>query len=305
MSEIMPYSEYKTYDRFSITIFNNFRRQVHNSMRLNSEDPGLSLYNIIMKKQFGDFLNHYMGDMTFEAFCCEVDVAYRREYNIFPSLDDKMPTRLPKCTLTVGKTMIADLETEMMRGFDTDVGQAMDFQTFSTNMMLYHDIMNGCYEDFSIHYAGECTFNEFCCDVDVAYRREHGSFPIADSEMPEKLVKLAIFQGKKQIDELDEDFHSHQYQQHVEETAERLWDQIDMFLRSPIHKIIQKNHGYLSSRRFPRGLISKLDLFEHDDRHALGDVINDAMKWLRKKKYIRLVEKGSKSKYDVFELIDV
>ena len=33
--------------------------------------------------------------MTFEAFCCEVDVAYRREYDIFP-LDDEMPNRLPK-----------------------------------------------------------------------------------------------------------------------------------------------------------------------------------------------------------------
>ena len=274
-------------------------------MRLNSEDPSLSLYNIIMEKQFNDFLNHYMGEMTFEAFCCEVDVAYRREYDIFPSLDDEMPNRLPKCTHSVGKTMIADLENEMMRGFDDDADQGLDFQTFSTNATLYHDIMDGCYEDFSIHYAGEFTFEAFCCDVDVAYRQEHDLFPIADPEMPEKLVKLAISYGKKQIDELDEDFHSHQYQQHVEEIAERLWDQIDMFLRSPIHRIIQEHHGYLSSRRFPRGIISKLDLFEHDDRHDLIDVVDDAIKWLRKKKYIRLVEKGSKSKYDVFELIDV
>ena len=36
--------------------------------------------------------------------------------------------------------MIIYLENEMMRGFDDDTDQGLDFQTFSTNATLYHDI---------------------------------------------------------------------------------------------------------------------------------------------------------------------
>ena len=76
----------------------------------------------------------------------------------------------------------------------------------------------------------------------------------------------------------------------------------------PTKKYISQEHGYHSSRRFPKKLIYDDDVsasFEHFSSDDTSQIVEDAFKWLRKKKYIRIVEPGKKSKYDICELVDV
>jgi hypothetical protein len=47
-------------------------------------DMELELYNIILKKEFEDFLRYYMAEIDYDEFICKVDVDYRIKYGKFP-----------------------------------------------------------------------------------------------------------------------------------------------------------------------------------------------------------------------------
>jgi hypothetical protein len=110
------------------------------------------------------------------------------------------------------------------------------------------------------------------------------------------------------IEKIDNGIDEIMYDDMIEAAADVLWDCITDFLNSPFHKFISQEHGYHSSRRFPKKLIYDDDVsasFEHFSSDDTSQIVEDAFKWLRKKKYIRIIEPGKKSKYDICELVDV
>tara|TARA_Y100000589_G_scaffold122161_1_gene116517 strand:+ start:73 stop:888 length:816 start_codon:yes stop_codon:yes gene_type:complete len=265
-------------------------------------DPSAELYNIILEEQFEDFSKCYIAEISFEEFTCKVDVAYRIKHGVFPLMDEKMSYHLLAVVVEVGRKLMQDVENYFEEPeFDSNV--------YQQNVALYPKIMHGCYEQFMINYDGELSFKEYCCKIDIQYRIEHNCFPHDDDySMAARLMTCAIDYGKKLIAKMDSSIDEVMHEEMIEAAADILWDCINDFLNSPIHQYISDEHGYHTSRRFPKKLIydedvsAALDHFCPDEADSIAD---EAFKWLKKKKFVRVVESGAKSKYDICELIDV
>lgn len=265
-------------------------------------DMELELYNIILQKEFEDFLRYYMAEIDYDEFICKVDVDYRIKYGKFPLMDEKMSQRLPVLVVEVGRKLMKEVEDY----FDNS---EFDNDAYQQNLHLYPKIMNGCYEQFIPNYVGELSFEEYCCKVDIQYRIKHNCFPHDDEyEMAGRLMNCAIEQGKKMIAKMDSIIDEDMHDEMIEAAADILWDCINEFLNSPFHKFISDEHGYHTSRRFPRKLIYDEEINDALDHFCPGEAdstADEAFKWLKKKKFVRVVEIGKSSKYDICELVDV
>ena len=51
------------------------------------------------------------------------------------------------------------------------------------NGTAYDEILEVNYEFYIVENEIEMTFEDFRCEVDVKYRREHNQFPLWDDEM--------------------------------------------------------------------------------------------------------------------------
>lgn len=272
-------------------------------MSSNGVNVGCELYKIIVKKQFEDFSKYYMAEITYEEFSCKVDIAYRIKHNSFPLMDEKMSHNLPVVVVEVGRKLMQEFDDYLAEEDDDD------FTAYQQNIDLYPKIMNACYEQFIHNYDAELTYKEYCCKVDVKYRIDHGCFPNDDEyKMAARLMNCAIELGKEMISEFDNSIDEMMYDDMIEAAADILWDAINDFLNSPFHKFISAEHGYHTSRRFPKKLIydeevsALLNHFSPDDTDQIAE---EAFKWLKKKKYLKVVETGHKPKYDICELADV
>ena len=271
-------------------------------MSFEGVNAGQELYKIILEKQYEDFSRYYIAELSFDDFSCKVDVEYRIKHGVFPLLDEKMSHNLPVVVLEVGRKLIKEIEDYLE---EPDV----DYTSYQQNLELYPKIMKACYDNFMPQYSGDLSYDEYCCKADIQYRIEHNCFPHDDEyQMAARLMNCAIDLGKKMIEKIDHSIDEVMYDDMIESAADVLWDCITDFLNSPFHKFISQEHGYHSSRRFPKKLIYDEDVstsFEHFCSGDTSQIIEDAFKWLRKKKYIRIVEQGKKSKYDICELGDV
>lgn len=271
-------------------------------MSSDSVGLGSELYKIIVEKQFEDFSKYYMAEITYEDFSCEVDVAYRIKHNKFPLLDEKMSHNLPVVVTEVGRRLMQEFDDYLAR-------EENDYTAYQQNLELYPKIMQGSFDQFIHHYDAELTYEEYCCKVDVQYRIKHGCFPHDDEyQMAARLLNCAVKLGKEMISEFDNSIDEIMYEDMIEAAADVLWDAINDFLNSPFHKFISEEHGYHTSRRFPKKLIYDEDVKEmlnHLSPDDTDQIAEDAFKWLKKKKYVKVVETGIKSKYDICELADV
>jgi len=276
--------------------------QVIQSMSFEGVNTGSDLYNIILEEQFENFSKYYIADMSFEEFTCKVDVAYRIKHGVFPLMDEKMSYHLLAVVVEVGRKLMQDIE----KYFDQP---EFNLNAYQQNVELYPKIMQGCYEQFMVSYDGELSFDEYCCKVDIQYRIEHNCFPYDDEyAMAARLMACAIDQGKQMIAQMDSTIDEVMHEEMIEAAADILWNCINDFLNSPIHQYISDEHGYHTSRRFPKKLIYDEDVTAAVDHFCPGEatfIVDEAFKWLKKKKFVRIVEAGTKSKYDICELIDV
>lgn len=260
------------------------------------------LYKIILEERFEDFSKYYVAEISYDDFSCKVDIAYRVKYGLFPLLDEKMSHNLPVVITQVGRELIQEME-------DYLEGDESDLTAYQQNLELYPKIMNGCYEQFIHSYDAELSYEEYCCKVDVRYRINHNCFPYEDEyQMAARLMNCAVALGKELISDFDKSIDEIMYDDMIESAAETLWDAINDFLSSPFHKFISDEHGYHTSRRFPKKLIYDEDvacMLHHFSNDDTAQIAEDAFKYLKKKKYIRIVEVGKKSRYDICELVDV
>ena len=260
------------------------------------------LYKIILQNHYDDFTKYYIAEITYDDFSCKVDIAYRIEHGIFPQMDKRMAYNLPQVITEVGR--------ELMQAIDEAYqDEETDLSPYSQNVKLYKKIMQACYNQFIDNYHGDLEFEEYCCKIDIKYRIEHECFPHDDEyQMAARLMVCAINFGKEQIATLDKSIDEVMYSDMIEAAADTLWDCINEFLNTPFHQFISEEHGYASSRRFPRKFIfddSVLSSLEPYNTDNPREVVEEAFSWLKKKRYVRIVEKGAKSKYDICELVDV
>ena len=271
-------------------------------MSFDNVDVVGDLYKIILEERFEDFSKYYIAEISYEDFSCKVDIAYRVKHGIFPQLDEKMSHNLPAVITEVGRKLMQEVQDYLEE-------DSSGLTAYQQNLELYPKIMNGCYEQLMHSYDAELSFEEYCCKVDVNYRINHDCFPYEDEyQMAARLMNCAVKLGKEMIDDFDKSIDEIMYDDMIKAAAETLWDAISDFLNSPFHKFISDEHGYHTSRRFPKKLIYDEDVscmlnhFSHDNTAQIAE---DAFKYLKKKKYIRVVEVGEKSRYDICELVDV
>ena len=59
------------------------------------------------------------------------------------------------------------------------------------NGTAYDEILEVNYEFYIVENEIEMSFEDFRCEVDVKYRREHNQFPLWDDEMEDRLDDIA------------------------------------------------------------------------------------------------------------------
>ena len=97
-------------------------------------DMELELYNIILQKEFEDFLRYYMAEIDYDEFICKVYVDYRIKHGKFPLMDDKMSQRLPIVVVEVGRKLMKEVE-------DYFENPEFDNDAYKQNLHLYQILM--------------------------------------------------------------------------------------------------------------------------------------------------------------------
>jgi hypothetical protein len=168
----------------------------------------------------------------------------------------------------------------------------------------YETILSEIYQEFLNYYDGQIAFDEWRCLVDVRYRQAHGEFPLWDYQMEGRLKEVAYDIGQELIDKLELAQAEAEQDEAVEKQSEKLLRHIEQFLEFRTMAVFDKGHP--SNRRFQRWEIARYTKDDFSDTEIeSGASYDEALDHLQKQGYIHLVERGGKSKYDVFQAVMV
>ena len=168
----------------------------------------------------------------------------------------------------------------------------------------YDSILSEIYQDFLNYYNGKIKFEDWRCLVDIHYRKKHGVFPPWDGQMESRLKEVAYDIGQELIDKLEQMQAEAEQDEAVQKQSEQLLRHIEQFLEFRTMAMFDK--GYPSNRRFQRWEITRFTKDDFSDTEIeSGASYDEALEHLQEKGYIHLVERGGKSKYDVFQAVMV
>ena len=167
----------------------------------------------------------------------------------------------------------------------------------------YETIIEINYEYWIRENEIEMSIEDFRCEVDVKYRREHKQFPLWDEDMEERLDSVADGVGVdflnatiETAEKLESDFHS-------TKIKEQLLNHIEMFLR---YKSMTQEQEYPQNRMLKRKdiwSIQHLDFLA--DEIGAEDVYIEAFEVLVEEGYAKLIENGGDPKHDIFHILEV
>ena len=167
----------------------------------------------------------------------------------------------------------------------------------------YETIIEINYEYWIRENEIEMSIEDFRCEVDVKYRREHKQFPLWDEDMEERLDSVADGVGVdflnatiESAEKLESDFHS-------TKIREQLLSHIELFLR---YKSKAKEQEYPQNRRLKRKdvwQIQKMDFMA--DELESDDGYLEAFEALVEDGYAKLIENGGDPKHDIFHILEV
>tara|TARA_B110000196_G_scaffold139151_1_gene120639 strand:- start:1320 stop:1868 length:549 start_codon:yes stop_codon:yes gene_type:complete len=168
---------------------------------------------------------------------------------------------------------------------------------------IYETIIEINYEYWISENEIEMSIEDFRCEVDIKYRREHKQFPLWDEDMEERLDSVADGVGVdflnatiEAAEKLESDFH-------ISKIKEQLLNHIELFLR---YKSKVEDQEYPQNRRLKRKdvwQIQKMDFMANEIESEDGYL--EAFEKLVKKGYFKLVETGGDIKHDIFHAIEV
>jgi len=146
----------------------------------------------------------------------------------------------------------------------------------------------------------EMTIEDFRCEVDIKYRREHKQFPLWDENMEERLNAVADGVG---VDFLNAAIEAAENDFSFAKVKEQLLSHVELFLR---YKSKSQEQEYPQNRRLKRKDIWRLqkvdfmaDEIESDDGYL------EAFESLVEEGYYKLVETGGDIKHDIFHVMEV
>ena len=114
----------------------------------------------------------------------------------------------------------------------------------------------------------------------------------------------AIAIGQELIDKFEEAQAEAEQVEAVQKQSEQLLRHIEQFLE--FRAMVHFDKGYPSNRRFQRWEVARFARDDFSDAEIeSGASYDEALEHLQEKGYIHLVERGGKSKYDVFQAVMV
>jgi hypothetical protein len=168
---------------------------------------------------------------------------------------------------------------------------------------IYETIIEINYEYWISENEIEMSIEDFRCEVDIKYRREHKQFPLWDEDMEERLDSVADGVGVdflnatiEAAEKLESDFH-------ISKVKEQLLNHIELFLR---YKSKVEDQEYPQNRRLKRKdvwQIQKMDFMANEIESEDGYL--EVFEKLVKNGYFKLVETGGDIKHDIFHAIEV
>ncbi len=187
---------------------------------------------------------------------------------------------------------------------DDDYDHEYEYEEYLLPEDEYYQTLMENYSEFLIYFEGQISFEDWRCLVDVRYRQQYGEFPPWDDQMDERLGEVAYDIGQELIDEHENMRAEVQNIENVEQESEKLLRHIEQFLEFRTMAFFDK--GYPSNRRFQRWEIIRFTKDDFSDTEIeYGASYDEALEHLQKQGYIHLVERGGKSKYDVFQAVMV
>jgi len=167
----------------------------------------------------------------------------------------------------------------------------------------YNETLEDEYEHFSAYYDGAINYDDYRCLVDIEYRKEYGVFPNEPSMKVSELRDTAIKVGTRLIDEMQEDMMNYEQAERTKHRSKTLVKKVEKMLnyRSKSVKI-----DYPYSRRFYRKDVWEMENEDFDEMTIeFGEGYEDALNALVKEGVFKMIEQGGKSKYDIFEAVEV
>jgi hypothetical protein len=171
------------------------------------------------------------------------------------------------------------------------------------NAELYDSIMTKRFDDFEHHFMGESSYEDYCCKVDIRYRENHGVFPVLDEKMLRRLRAVAVEVGTELINGAESAETDWERELLVEHVAETLDEFIAGWLK---HRQRCDPSPTPFNRRFERRLLRMAEVINlGGDPADHPDLVKEAFKMMRKRGFYKLIERGKKRSYDIFEAVDV
>ena len=185
---------------------------------------------------------------------------------------------------------------------DDDYDHDYEYEEYQMPEDEYNHTLMEKFNEFLNFYDGQISFDDWRCLVDVRYRKQHGQFPLWDGEMEGRLSDVAYDIGQELIDKFEEAQAEAEQVEAVQKQSEQLLRHIEQFLE--FRAMVHFDKGYPSNRRFQRWEVARFARDDFSDAEIeSGASYDEALEHLQEKGYIHLVERGGKSKYDVFQAV--
>jgi len=181
--------------------------------------------------------------------------------------------------------------------------KAMLNEIGEANAELYDSIMKKRFEDFERHFMGESSYEDYCCKVDIRYRENHGVFPVLDEMMLRRLRAIAVEVGTELINGIESEETDWERELLVEHVAETIDEFIAGWLK---HRQKDSPLPAPYNRRFEGRLLHMAEVLNLGGAPAdHPELVHEAFKMMRKRGFYKLIERGKKRIYDIFEAVDV
>jgi hypothetical protein len=167
----------------------------------------------------------------------------------------------------------------------------------------YEAIIEINYEYWITENEIEMTIEDFRCEVDIKYRREHKQFPLWDENMEERLDAVADGVGVDFLNAATETAGRLESESHSSKIQDQLLNHIELFLR---FKSKAEEQEYPQTRRLKRKdiwQIQKIDFMA--DEIESKDAYMEVFEALVEEGYFKLVETGGDIKHDIFHALEI
>ncbi|MBT4066727.1 MAG: hypothetical protein HOE76_05875 [Euryarchaeota archaeon] len=167
----------------------------------------------------------------------------------------------------------------------------------------YEAIIEVNYEHWILENELDLTIEDFRCEIDVRYRRQHRQFPLWDDDMEDRLEEIADGFGCEFLESTISGAEQLENNTKLKRVKDQLLLHTEMFLR---YKSLAEKQDYPQNRMFKRKDIWRIQQVDFRANELdEEDAYIEAFEELIEAGYFKLVERGGDHKHDIFYSVEV